>query len=97
MLRLEAGEPGTISEGCVALTAVAPTPLVAREASAHLGGKPPSSELFNEAARIAGDEAKPITDIRGTAEYRAQLVEVLTARALEEALSRARAEGSQVG
>jgi carbon-monoxide dehydrogenase medium subunit len=78
-----------IREGRVALTAVAPTPLIAQEASRHLAGKPPSKATFEEAARIARQEARPITDIRGTGEYRARLVEVLTARALDEALTRA--------
>ena len=97
MLRLDDGSTGTILDSCIAMTAVAPTPLIAGQASVHLTGKAASRALFSEAARIASREAKPITDIRGTGEYRAQLVEVLTARALEEALTRARAEGTQVG
>jgi carbon-monoxide dehydrogenase medium subunit len=101
MLVLESGEPdkvpdgagsNSILEGRIVLTAVAPTPVIARKAGGHLTGKPPSRRVFEEAASIARQEAKPITDIRGTAGYRSELVEVLTKRALEEALARARTE-----
>jgi carbon-monoxide dehydrogenase medium subunit len=83
-----------ISKSRVVMTAVAPRPLIAHKASHYLRGKPPSEEVFMEAAQIAKQEAEPITDIRGTGEYRAQLVEVLTRRALEEALVRARIKGA---
>ena len=93
MLALEDGPPGTIRECRIALTAVAPKPVVAREAARRLEGKPASLETFREAARVARQEARPITDIRGSAEYRADLVEVLTVRALSEALTRAGSGG----
>jgi carbon-monoxide dehydrogenase medium subunit len=83
----------TILESRIVLTAVAPTPVIARKAGGHLTGKPPSEKLFEEAARIARQEAKPITDIRGTAGYRSELLEVLAKRALEEAFARAQTEG----
>lgn len=74
---------GTIAEARVVLGAVAPVPLLAKRASGYLVGKTPSA--FPVAARIAREEANPITDVRGTREYRRELVEVLTARALAEA------------
>lgn len=88
----EGAEAGAILESRIVLTAVAPTPVIAGKAAGHLTGKPPSDNLIREAARIARQEARPITDIRGTAEYRSELVEVLTRRALQEALARARPE-----
>jgi carbon-monoxide dehydrogenase medium subunit len=94
MLALEGGSTGKILESRIALTAVAPKPVIAREAAARLRGKAPSKEVFGEAARVARQEARPITDIRGTDEYRADLVEVLTARALSEALRRAGSGGA---
>jgi carbon-monoxide dehydrogenase medium subunit len=94
MLVLEDGAANTILESRIVLTAVAARPLIAEKASGYLTGKQPSKEVFKQAARMARQEAEPITDIRGTAEYRAQLVEVLTGRALEEALTRARGEGT---
>jgi carbon-monoxide dehydrogenase medium subunit len=93
MLSLDADRANTIIESRIVLTAVAPTPVIAQEAGAYLAGKPPSSGVFAEAATLAGRDASPITDIRGTAEFRAHIVEVLSRRALEEALKRARPEG----
>jgi carbon-monoxide dehydrogenase medium subunit len=97
MVRLETGAARTIAESSIALTAVAPTPVVARDACAHLTGKAASKALFAEAAEFASREARPITDIRGTGRYRAELVKILTRRALEEAFTRAGGEGFQVG
>ncbi|MCK4237470.1 MAG: xanthine dehydrogenase family protein subunit M [Candidatus Krumholzibacteria bacterium] len=92
-ITLEEGAKEAISESCIVLTAVAPRPLIAREAGEHLKGKPTSRELFKEAAKIARRSAQPISDIRGTDRYRYELVEVLSLRALEEALARALAGG----
>ncbi len=89
-LTLTGGAMGKISESCIAMTAVAPKPLIAHEACTFLEGKQPSKDLFKEAAKLSRAAARPITDIRGTEKYRCELVEVLTVRALEEALARAR-------
>lgn len=82
-----------IEKASVVLGAVAPTPLLALEASEGLLGKAPSDSLFHKAALAAKDECSPITDIRGSIWYRKQIVEVLTQRALKEALSRAQEGG----
>lgn len=66
----------------IVLGAVAPVPMRAKWAESVLRGKAPSKELFTEAAKAAATEAKPITDMRGTAEYRRNLVGVLTRRSL---------------
>lgn len=71
----------------VALGAVAPTPIRAREAESFLKGKPVSKEVVEEAACIAMGEARPISDFRASAGYRRELVKVLTIRVLNEALS----------
>lgn len=84
---------GKIEKASVVLGAVAPTPLLALEASEGLLGKAPSDSLFHKAALTAKDECSPITDIRGSIWYRKQIVEVLTQRALKEALSRAQEGG----
>ncbi len=73
----------------IALGAVAPTPLLVSEAGAFLSGKEISRENVKEAARIAQAIAKPITDLRGTAEHRKHLCAVLTVRALDKAIQRA--------
>lgn len=74
----------------IALGAVAPTPLFVEEAGAFLAGKVISPEAIQEAAKIAQAAARPISDLRGTAEYRKHLCAVLTRRALEKAVERAR-------
>ena len=76
----------------IGLGAVAPTPLFAREASDMLVGRPVSDEAIAEAAEAARRIARPITDMRGTAEFRLHLVGVLTRRALHGAVQRARGE-----
>jgi CO/xanthine dehydrogenase FAD-binding subunit len=75
----------------VSLGAVAPTPLFVKEAGDSLAGKPVSAESIEEAAKIAQAAAKPISDMRGTAEYRKHISGVLTRRVLEQAVERAKA------
>ena len=81
---------GTLKEARVALASVAPTPLFVRDAGESLVGKPTNDESVQKAAEIARDAAKPITDMRGTIEYRRHLCEVLTRRALNIAIQRAK-------
>lgn len=75
----------------IALGAVAPTPLFVEGAGSFLAGQEISQENIAEAARIAQAAARPISDLRGTAEFRKHLCAVLTRRALEKAIERARA------
>jgi xanthine dehydrogenase FAD-binding subunit len=79
---LRLGEDGTIAEARLALASVAPTPIRAPTAERKLMGERPSSELFEEAGRLAAQDARPISDTRGSAGYRGALVPVLMARAL---------------
>lgn len=80
---------GKIADARVVLGSVAPVPLPASECAGLLEGEPPSEELFRRAAKAAAAEAEPITDIRGSEQFRRDLVEVLTFRALHEAGERA--------
>lgn len=82
----------TCTAARIALGAVAPTPLFAKEASASLVGKPLTDETIATAAALATQIATPISDMRGTAEYRKHLVGVLTRRALKGAAERAKAK-----
>jgi CO/xanthine dehydrogenase FAD-binding subunit len=83
-------EDGVFRSARVALAAVAPTPLFVREAGQWLAGKPVNADSINAAAEIAKTAARPITDMRGASEYRRHLCGVLTRRALEAAVRRAR-------
>jgi len=80
---------GTCSKARIALAAVAPVPLRAREAEQSLEGKPVTPQAIERAAELAVGAATPISDQRGSADYRRHLVRVLTARTLRTALARA--------
>jgi xanthine dehydrogenase FAD-binding subunit len=73
---------GTIADARIALASVAPTVMVAATASQQLLGQLPSDAIFAAAAAAAAAEARPISDARGSADYRRELVAVLTRRAL---------------
>jgi carbon-monoxide dehydrogenase medium subunit len=78
----------------IALAAVAPTPLFVPEAGEALvdgnNTKKLSDELIQRAASVAQAAARPISDMRGDADYRRQLVPVLVRRALKQAIQRAK-------
>ncbi|MBI5512101.1 MAG: xanthine dehydrogenase family protein subunit M [Deltaproteobacteria bacterium] len=78
-----------IGKARMALASVAPTPLFVPAVSKILDGEKPGAALFAKAARAAADAARPITDMRGSAAYRRDLVETLAMRALEQALANA--------
>lgn len=79
--------------GCAAagigLTNVGPTPIAAIAAEAFLRNKPLDSATIAQAAEIAAGEADPVEDRRGSADYKRDVVRVLTARALRLAATRA--------
>jgi carbon-monoxide dehydrogenase medium subunit len=75
----------------IVLGAVAPIPLRAKKAEEILKGKKPEEGIIEEAAKVASEEARPITDIRGSAEYRKEMVKVFTRRATNQALMIAKA------
>lgn len=74
----------------IALGAVGPTPLFAKDAGALLAGKSVSEETIGKAADAAKGIATPIDDMRGTKEFRLHITGVLTRRVIEEAVKRAR-------
>jgi xanthine dehydrogenase iron-sulfur cluster and FAD-binding subunit A len=66
----------------IALGSVAPTIVRASEAEGYLAGKILTQDVIALAAELAAGAARPISDIRGSAEYRRDMVRVMTARAL---------------
>ena len=77
-----AQEDGACKEIRVVLGAVAATPIRAENAEKILRGKVFDDSLIASAAQAAADEARPITDVRASAEYRKEMVRVFTQRAL---------------
>jgi carbon-monoxide dehydrogenase medium subunit len=84
----------TIVDAGIGLTAVGAEHFHARTAEASLRGGPATDAALDAAARLAADDCHPQSDQRGPADYKRHLVEVLTRRALQRAVARARGEGS---
>lgn len=82
-------EDGKFTSARVSLASVAPTPLLVEEAGEALVGQTVSEGVIQKAADLAKAAAKPISDMRGTADYRKHLCDVLTRRALNTAVERA--------
>jgi carbon-monoxide dehydrogenase medium subunit len=81
---------GVCQAAKIALGAVAPTPLRCHQAEALLTGKELRSIDSELVAQRAAEACTPITDLRSTAEYRKDMARVLTRRAIERALERAK-------
>ncbi len=63
---------------------MAPTPIRAVKTDLFLQGQKITGGVIKEAARIIQDEIAPITDIRGTADYRRKLIANLLADQLQQ-------------
>ncbi len=87
-----AARTGACQAARIVLGAVAPTPMRAKAAERVLRGKQLSEELIEKAAEVAAGEAKPISDVRASADFRRELVGVLTRRMVTSAW-----EDAQVG
>ena len=74
----------TVTHAAIALGAVAPTVVRAAEAEAFLIGRSLTEGTVEEAARLAAQQARPIDDLRGSADYRVAMVETLAARLLRQ-------------
>jgi aerobic carbon-monoxide dehydrogenase medium subunit len=83
-------ESGACKRAGIGLTNVGMTPIKAKQAEAFLNGKQFDDATIQQAAELAASESQPMDDIRGSADYKRDLVRVLTARALSTALNRAK-------
>jgi aerobic carbon-monoxide dehydrogenase medium subunit len=70
----------------IGLTGVGATNIKAVEAEQALVGRPLDDATIQEAARLAADASDPKTDIRGSADYKRQVVRVFVARGLRQAV-----------
>lgn len=85
------GPDGVVSQSRIVLGSVGPIPVRAVSAEKILDGQMPSETLFERAGEAAAADAQPIDDFRGSAEYRRDMVSVLTKRALNAAFQKAKA------
>ncbi|HEY8019067.1 MAG TPA: FAD binding domain-containing protein [Actinomycetota bacterium] len=85
-------DDGTVSHARVAITALAPTIRRAPAAEQALIGSDGGAEAVEAAARATAEASTPISDVRGSAEYRLAMAEVIARRAVAGALARARGE-----
>ena len=86
-----------IEEARIVLGAVAPTPIRALEAERLLTGKSATEAVLEEVGRAAAHECRPISDIRGSEEYRREMVGVFTKRVLRKALNLTVSDGTSDG
>jgi CO/xanthine dehydrogenase FAD-binding subunit len=77
-----------VSKARIALASVAPTPVRAYAAEEILEGTVIDAAAIDKTADLAVGAAVPITDVRGSAEYRKELIRVLTKRTLNICLER---------
>jgi carbon-monoxide dehydrogenase medium subunit len=88
--QLTLGANGSCDQAGIGLTNVGLTPIKATKAEAALKGKAPDEAAITRAAELAAEASEPSADLRGSVEYKKDLVRVLTARALRRALERTR-------
>lgn len=81
---LQLDAKGHVQWARIALGAVAPAAFRASEAEQKMSGRVLNAELIGEAAASVARAARPITDVRASADYRHEMTEILTARALKE-------------
>lgn len=89
--RIAVGQDGKISDARLVLGAVAPTPLRVPEVEKMLVGKMMTEELIDQIANAAASASNPITDARGTKEYRQEMIRVWTRHVLRDAHAQAAA------
>ncbi len=73
--------------------AVGEVPILSQKAPEILVGNAPSQEAFKAVSEAALSEIDPATDLHATADYRRNLIRVLTVRCLTEAFERAKRGG----
>ena len=88
--QLTLDDSGTCKRAGIGLTNVGMTPIKAKQAESFLTGKKLDEATIKQASELAAADSQPMDDIRGSADYKRDLVRVLTVRALNRALDRAK-------
>jgi carbon-monoxide dehydrogenase medium subunit len=83
-------DDGTIADARVGLAAVGPNTTGIPAISAALRGREPSEAVYAEAAALASEHCDPVTDQRGSADYKRHLAGELTRRTLRTSVDRIR-------
>jgi aerobic carbon-monoxide dehydrogenase medium subunit len=92
-VRLTLGQDGRIADAGIALTAVGPTNLAATAAEDALRGAEPGDQTSREAAELTARAPTPGSDLRGTADYKRNVVRTFTERGLRDAAAMASNQG----
>lgn len=87
-VRIGLDENGSVSKARIALGAVAPTPIRAKNVEEYLVGKKLTDDVIEEAARMAEASITPISDQRASAGYRKEMVYVNVKRMIREAAAK---------
>jgi carbon-monoxide dehydrogenase medium subunit len=88
--QLTMNKDGICERAGIGLTNVGLTPIKAKNAEEALRGQKIDDGSIKRAAQMAAQESQPTADLRGSEEYKRDLVRVLTIRALNRALERSR-------
>lgn len=89
-VQLNLDAAGKIEQIGIGMTNVGPLPIRATRSEDALRGKQPDDNLIGQAAQLAQEDCQPTSDLRGPEEYKRNLVRVVTMRAINQALERAR-------
>lgn len=92
-VQITLGAGGVCEQVGIGLTNVGAVPIKATKAEAALVGTRPDDAAIKQAAQLAAEAAQPQEDLRGSVEYKKDLVRVLTGRALRKAIERAQKGG----
>jgi len=82
-------DDGTCRSAGIGLTNVNPTPLRAKRTEEALAGKTLTDEVIEEAAKYAAEDCSPNSDLRGSEEFKRDMVRVITKRMIKKAIERA--------
>ena len=89
-VHLELDDDGVCQEIGIGLTNVSAVPMRLERGEEILRGKKITDELIEQVGVIAGEDAEPESDLRGSEAYKRSIVNTITKRMLNKALERAR-------